>query len=74
MDMLSDISFGIVQPLQDSIVPKDKLPYAPGITDVPSMRLRCENGQQYQIHLFKVWKKVRGGQRVFVFQKLNKEF
>ena len=42
-DMLSDISFGIVDTLPDAAVPKDKLPYVPGKTDVPALKSRCEN-------------------------------
>ena len=73
--MLSDISFGIVDTLPDAAVPKDKLPYVPGKTDVPALKSRCENNLDKQGHfLFKVWKKTRGGQRIHTFQTLNKEF
>jgi len=42
-DLLSDISFGIVELLDDREVPKDKLPYVPGFTDAVSVRNKCES-------------------------------
>ena len=55
LDMLSDISFKIVDTLPVSLVPKTKLPYVPGWTDMPSLKFRCENNLLlYGRHLFKV--------------------
>jgi len=44
-DMLSDISFGVVETLLDSVVPKTKLPYVPGWTDVASLQTRVEGNE-----------------------------